>query len=175
MKSNFLFIGAMFLFLAFTTSSCSDDDGDDPGGNTASAGTVKANVDGFDFESEPMASSLTVQEAGGSTTMFITATDFEGRNLTLQITGYNGEGNYDIGGANIVFVNATWVVIDVNNPTGTPDTWVSPYDGDAVRGFIDVNVDSGDNMQGTFEFSASDGTGAGGIIDITNGSFNLDY
>ena len=178
MKTQFLKTSLILLSLVFglTTMSCSDDDdGDNPGGNTAAAGTVKANVDGFNFESSPMVSSLTLQNAGGSTTMFITSTDLEGRNLTLQIIGYNGEGNYDIGGANTILVTATWVVVDVNNPTGTPETYISPYDGDAVRGFIDVNSDSGDNMQGTFEFTAADNMGGSGTINVTNGSFNLDY
>jgi len=178
MKTQFLKTSLILLSLVFglTTMSCSDDDGDNPGGNTAAAGTVKADVDVYNFESSPMASSLSVADGGGgSTTMFITATDLGGRNLTLQIVGYNGEGNYDIGGVNSILVTATWIVVDVNNPTGTPETWISPYDGDAVRGFIDVNSDSGDNMQGTFEFSASDGTGGSGTINVTNGSFNLDY
>ncbi len=173
MKSNFLLIGAFFLFLTFSFTSCSEDDGDG-GGGTAAAGTVKANVDGFNFESQPMASSLSVVSGGTGQTMFITATDFEGRNLTLQIIGYNGEGSYDIGGSNTILVNATWVEVDVNNPTNS-ETWISPYDGDAVRGFIDVDSDSGSNMTGTFEFTAGGNAGGGGVINITNGSFNLDY
>lgn len=173
MKSNFLFIGALFLFFAFSTSSCSDDDGDN-GGGTAAAGTVKANVDGSNFESQSMTSSLTLVDGGGSTTMLITATDLEGRNLTLQVIGYNGEGSYDIGGNNTILVNATWVEVDVNNPSNV-QTYISPYDGDAVRGFIEIDSDSGDNMQGTFEFTAGDNMGGTGVVDITSGSFNLDY
>ena len=40
-------------------------------------------------------------------------------------------------------------------------------------GFIKIDADSGDNIQGTFEFEA--GNDSGDIINVTNGSFNLDY
>ena len=175
LKTSLILLGLVF---GLTTTSCSDeDDGGGSGGNAA-AGTIKANVDGFNFESEPMATSLTITDDGAGTTMLITATDFEGRNLTLQITtGYSGEGNYDIGGDNTVFVTATWVEVDVNDPFGPQDSYISPYDddGDPIKGFIDINSDTGDNIKGTFEFTAADNMGGNDIVNVTNGSFNLDY
>jgi hypothetical protein len=176
MKSKFLTICAIFFSLILTTTtSCSSDDSDGGGGGgSAAMGTLKATVDGSSFESSEMATSLTVVDAGGNTTMFITATDLQGRNMTLQIIGYAGEGSYDIGGANTILVNATWVLVDVNNPLAS-QTFASPYDGDAVRGTITITADSGDNMQGTFEFTAKDNMGGSTIVNVTNGSFNINY
>jgi len=167
----------MFLFLSFGFTSCSDDDGDGGGGSTAAAGTLKATVDGQNFESASMTTSATIVEAGGGKSFAVTATDLEGRNLTLQISfGYEGEGTYEIGGDNTVFVVATWVVIDLN--TFQPTTYASPFEDTTVRGSMTITSDDGSNVQGTFEFVAGDGDGSQGpinTVNVTNGSFNLDY
>lgn len=180
MKTQFFKTSLILLSLVFglTATSCSNDDGDNPGGNTAAAGTVKATVDGQDFQSTDMTTSLTIiDSAGGGKTFSITATDLEGRNLTLQVTeGYVGEGTYEIGGDNIIFVVATWVVIDLN--TFQPTTYAAPFEDTTVKGSMTITSDDGSNVQGNFEFVAGDGDGSQGpinTVNVTNGSFNLDY
>ena len=172
LKTSLILLGLVFGLIV--TSSCSDEDDGGSGGNAAS-GTVKAKVDGSKFVSEKISSSLTITDSANGTTMVIVATDSKGRSLTMQIIeGYTGEGNYDIGGDNTIFVIASWVEVDINDPFGPQDSWVSPYDGaDDAVGFIKINADSGDNIRGTFEFKAADDSGD--IINVNNGSFNLDY
>jgi len=178
MNSKFLTICAIFFSLILTTTSCSsDDDGGGGGGESqAAAGTLRATVDGANFESTATTTSLTIIDLGQQgKSFFITATDLQGRNLTLQVAlGYEGEGSYDIGGTNLVFVNATWVVVDVNDPFN-PETYVAPYDDDSVRGEMVITSDDGSNVQGTFEFTAKDNMGGSTVVNVTNGSFNIDY
>jgi len=171
MKSNFLFIGAMFLFLTFSTSSCSDDDGDGGGGNAA-PGTVNATIDGASFTSDVAASGNLVTQ-GAFATLTILGTNANGQALNFVVNGFDGVGTYDIGGANTIFVTASYTEANASDPTAS-QSWQAPYDGDAVRGTFEVTSDNGDNVQGTFEFTGKN-SNDGSVVDITNGTFNIDY
>ena len=176
MSSKFLTICAIFcsLILTTTTSCSSDDDGGSGGGDPAANGVLKATIDGAGFESTPITSSLTIIETQSGKSFFITATDLQGRNITLQIAlGYEGEGNYEIGGENLAFVNASWIVVDISNPLNS-ETYVAPYDDTSVRGEMQISSDDGSNVQGTFNFTAKLQSGSS-VVNVTNGSFNLDY
>lgn len=178
MKKQFFKTSLFLLILIFglITTSCSDEDDNVGAGGSAALGTVKANVDGYNFVSDPAETSLAIVPNSIGAQMFITANDLEGRELRINITagGYFGEGEYEIGGENFHFVTAFWTVGDVNDPSNS-DGWMAPYNplDDTIVGFLNIESDSGDNLQGTFEFTAD--RGLGDPIDITNGSFNLDY
>lgn len=154
-------------FSLITLSSCSSDD-DGGGGGQAAEGTVTAKIDGSTFTSMEIASTANFVAAGN--VMSIQGSDADGRAIIILINGYEGEGTYEIGGDNSIFVSASYTEIDIN--TLTSESWAAPYSGGEVVGSISISEETEDNLKGTFEFSArNDNTDT--IIDITDGSFNV--
>jgi hypothetical protein len=175
MKSNFLFIGAMFLFLAFTTSSCSDDDDGGSAGNAA-AGTIVAKVDGVDFQSTEMLTTGNKVTSGPADAMTLQGTDNSGKGFNFLINGYDGVGTYTFGDGNavqVISVIGNYIEANASDPTNS-QTWTAPYDNDSVRGEIQFSTDDGENVQGTFSFTCKN-PNDGSIKDITEGSFNVNY
>jgi len=170
MKSNFLMLSTLFLFLILSTSCSSDDDGGS--GDNAAPGTVNASIDGTDFTSNVAASGNLVTQ-GGFATLTILGSNADGQALNFVVNGFDGVGTYEIGGANTIFVTASYTEANVSDPTAS-QSWQAPYDGDAVRGTFDVSSDDGENVQGTFEFTAKN-SNDDTVVDVTNGSFNIDY
>lgn len=171
MKSNFLFIGALFLFLIFSTSCSSDDDGGS-GGNAA-AGTVTAKIDGANFQSNTMLSTANKVTQGAADVMTLQGTDNSGKGFNFAINGYEGEGTYTFGGASLGFIVGNYIEANASDPLNS-QTWTAPYDNEDIRGEISISSDSGDNVKGTFEFTCKNFNGDGSIKTITEGSFDLD-
>jgi hypothetical protein len=171
MKSNYLMLSAMLLFLSFGTTSCSSDDDGGSGGNAAN-GTVTAKIDGNNFQSQQMFSTANRVSAGGNTTLTLQGTDNSGKGFNFIINGYEGEGTYDIGGDNLVFVVANYIEANASNPTAT-QTWTAPFDDTTIRGIISFSSDIDENVKGTFEFTSKN-PNDGSIKEITDGSFDLD-
>lgn len=167
-------LGFACLALIFSINvSCSkDDDGGSSG--AAAAGTIEANIEGADaFKTETMLTSATRVETGSTgATVSITGNTTNGRNMTLTINGFEGEGTYDIGGDNLVFVVASYTEVDVNNPSDA-ESWVAPYTED-VNGEINISASSDTNIQGTFNFTGKSNQNES-TKAITNGSFNVDF
>lgn len=174
MKPNFLTISTIFLslFISISLTSCSSDDDGGSGGNAAN-GTLKANIDGANFQSQEMLSTANKVSAGGSTTMTLQGTDNSGKGFIFVINGYDGVGTYTFGGTSLGFINGSYIEANATNPTAS-QTWTAPYDDDSIRGELQMSTDSGDNVTGTFEFTAKNSNGDGSIKNITEGSFNLD-
>lgn len=170
MKSNFLLIGTLFLFLTLGFTSCSDDDGGS--GTGVSVGTIKANIDGAGFNAN-IATSGNLVTQGAFATLTILGTNADGQALNFVINGFDGEGTYDIGGANTIFVTASYTEANASNPMAS-QSWQAPYEGDAVRGTLSISSDSGSSVQGTFEFTAKN-SNDGTVVDVTNGEFNIEY
>lgn len=174
MKSNYLTITAIILslFVSISFTSCSSDDDGGSGGNAAN-GTVKAKIDGANFQSQKMLSTATKVSAGGSTTMTLQGTDNSGKGFNFVINGYEGEGTYTFGGESLGFIVGNYIEANASNPTAS-QTWTAPYDDDSIRGELQISTDSEDNVTGTFEFTAKNSNGDGSIKNITEGSFNLE-
>jgi hypothetical protein len=173
MKSNFLMITAMFMFFCIGTTSCSDDDEGGSAG-TAASGTVTAKVDGANFQSNEMLSSGNLVTQGPTDSMTLQGTDNSGKGFNFVINGYDGVGTYTFGGSSLGFIVGNYIEANASNPTAS-QTWTAPYDDDSIRGEINISTDSGDNVTGTFEFTAKNSNGDGSIKTITEGSFDLDY
>lgn len=159
------------LTVLFSLTSCSSDDDGGSSGNAA-AGTISAKVDGANFQSNQMLSTANKVTAGSSTSLTLQGTDNSGKGFNFVINGFEGEGSYDIGGDNLVFVVANYVEANVSNPLNT-QTWTAPFDDTTVRGSISFSTVTDDNVQGTFQFTSknpNDDT----LKNITEGSFDLE-
>lgn len=154
----------------FTFSCKSDDNGD--GGGGAANGTVTAKVNGTGFTSMQMASTATRVSQGGASVLTIQGSDASGKAINLIINGIDGTGSYNIGGENLVFVTASYIETNINNPMNS-QTWMAPYEGGAVVGEISISELTDNHVKGTFHFSAKN-SNDGSMRDITEGSFNLD-
>src|SRR5690606_435295 len=101
-------------FSLVTLSSCSSDD-DGGGGGQAAEGTVTAKIDGTTFTSMEIASTANYVAAGN--VMTIQGSDADGKAIVLIINGYEGEGTYEIGGDNSIFVSGSYTEVDINTFT----------------------------------------------------------
>ncbi|WP_298554068.1 DUF6252 family protein [uncultured Algibacter sp.] len=158
--------------LTFTSCSSSDDGGSD--GNAAS-GTLTANIGGVSFQSMEISSKATLASAGGINNLIIIASNSDGNAFAITISGYAGEGTYDITGASLGNVVATYTETDVNlsNPTAsTTEIWQAPYDNTKV-GSVSISEETNSNVKGTFSFMCKNVNGDNSIKDVTSGSFNL--
>lgn len=162
---TFLIISAAFSF-----TSCKSDD-DNGGGGSAANGTVTAKVNGSTFTSMEMASQATRVSQNGVSVLTILGSDASGKAINLIINNLSGTGTYNIGGENLVFVTASYVETNMNNPMNS-QTWMSPYEGAGITGEINISELSDSNVKGTFHFSAKN-SNDGSMKEITEGSFNL--
>lgn len=166
----------VLLLVLITTvplTSCSTDE--DGGDGSAPSGTLTASVDGKSYKSWEISSSATVANAGGVKNLVIIASNSDGNAFAITIFGYEGEGTYELTGANLGVTNiASYTSTDVNlaNPTAsTTQIWSAPYN-DTKAGIVTITEESDSKVIGTFSFKAKDATG-GSVIDVTNGAFNL--
>ena len=173
MKSNFLLIATMFMFLFLGTTSCSDDD-DGGSGGTAANGTISAKVDGVNFQSNEMLSTGNLVTQGPTDSMTLQGTDNSGKGFNFVINGYDGVGTYTFGGASLGFIVANWIEANASDPLNS-QTWTAPYDNDDIRGEIQFSEDNGENVKGTFSFTAKNVNGDNSVVNVTEGSFNLNY
>jgi hypothetical protein len=161
------------LITTITLTSCSTDEAG--GDGTAPSGILTATVDGKSYKSLEISSSATVANAGGIKNLVIIASNSDGNAFAITIFGYEGEGTYELTGANLGVTNiASYTSTDVNlaNPTAsTTQIWSAPYN-DTKVGIVTVTEESDTKVIGTFSFKAKDSTG-GSVIDVTNGAFNL--
>ncbi|MFC6860304.1 DUF6252 family protein [Zunongwangia atlantica] len=160
----------MLIFSIIFLVACSkDDDGGD--GGTAADGTVVAKVDGDDFQSFKEGTTAAKATGNAGTTLTILGTDASGFAINLIINGYEGVGTYDIGGENLVYVTATYVEVDINNPMNSK-TFGAPYGEGELAGEISVSEDENGHLKGTFYFEASDDQKSA-FRNVTDGSFNV--
>lgn len=163
---------AIIAISMITVISCkSDDDGGD--GGTASSGTVNATIDGVGYTSDAMGTSAQLISAAGIETLTITSNEFStSKNITIVVNGLDAEGTYQIGGEANISIVASYIEANASNPADS-QIWSAPSS-DAVAGEFSVSSFSDTNIQGTFRFTATnnqDGT----TVEVTEGSFNLDY
>ena len=171
LKQIMLFV-MMGSLLTITSCSKSDDGG---GGGDAASGTLKANVGGASFQSMEISSKATLATAGGIDNLVIIASNSDGNAFAITISGYSGVGTYDITGASLGGVTASYTETNVNlsNPTAsTTEIWQAPYD-DTKVGSISVSEETDSAVKGTFTFKCKNVGGDNSIKNITDGSFNL--
>lgn len=153
-------------------SSCKKDDNSGPSG-PAAEGTIQASVNGKTVTSLKIATfanrisgNLAIQGNTGGTSS---------EAFSLLITSENGVGTYPIGGGANIANSAAYIKtqIDLSNP-GSPktETWQAPYDA-TQAGEIKITEISTTNVKGTFNFKAK--RSDGNIVDVTNGSFNINF
>jgi len=172
MKTKSLFSAVLLLlvvFSSFSVSCKSDDDGGS--GGSAAEGTISAKVSGTQFNSMEMATSGTMVNAGGSTTLSILGSNADGKAINIIVNGFDGEGTYQIGGGSNIFVAGSYMETNISNPMNS-QTWQAPYD-DSVAGEVSFSSVSDSNVKGTFHFEAKNVNGDGSIKNITDGSFNV--
>ncbi len=157
--------------VAVSLTSCKKDD-DGGGGGSAGSGTVVAKVGGSNFKSMEIASTATETTAGGSTTITIQGSDANGKGIFIYINNYDGIGTYEFSDSN-VFVNATYVEANINNPLDSK-TWSAPYTDSGVVGEVSISEKTDTKIKGTFNFTAKNVNGDQSLKNITDGSFNLD-
>lgn len=163
----------VFALMGLVMSCSSDDDGGNSG--EAANGTIQANPDGSDnFQSTQQATQAQRITAQNSTTVIITGSDNIGRNITLQIIGFDGEGTYNInGGATSVVATGLYTEINLQNPQASP-TWSAPYS-DSMNGEINISAVTETNVQGTFSFTGRNNQDDTDLKTVSNGSFNVDF
>ena len=169
------FNNSILVLLLSTTvlfTSCKKDD-DGGGGGAAGAGTVTAKVDGNNFTSMEIASTASQSTGGSTTTITLQGSDASGKGLFIIINGFDGTGTYEFSDSN-VFVTATYVEANVNNPQNS-QTWSAPYQDSGVVGEVNVSEKTDTTIKGTFNFTAKNVNGDGSLVNITDGSFNLDF
>lgn len=158
---------------AISLTSCKKDDGGG-GGGSAGAGTIVAKVDGNNFTSLEIASYASISSGNGATTVIIQGSDASGKAIMIGINGgFDGPGTYEISDTN-VFVNSTYIEIDVNNPQNA-QSWSAPYEGSGVVGEIKVSEKTDTNIKGTFHYTAKNVNGDQSLKNITDGSFDLNF
>lgn len=165
---NKTFLVVLAIFAVNLTSCKKDDDGG--GGGSAAQGTVVAKINGSNFTSLEMTSAATETNAGGSTTITLQGSDTNGRAIVMIINNYDGPGTYPFTDSN-VFVSATYLEADINNPMNS-QTWSAPFQDSGEVGEVKVSEKTDTNIKGTFHFKAKN-MNDGSIKDITDGSFNL--
>ncbi|MCL6217862.1 DUF6252 family protein [Zunongwangia pacifica] len=165
-KSAKLFFLLMTVFLV----ACAKDDDGGQGG-TAAEGTVVAKVDGEDFKSFKEGTTAAKATGNAGTTLTVLGTDASGFAINLIINGYEGVGTYDIGGDNLVYVTASYVEVDINNPQNSK-TFGAPYGEGGLAGEISVSEDENGQLKGTFFFEASNDQKSD-FRNVTDGSFNV--
>jgi hypothetical protein len=168
---NTIYTMLIGLALVFTGTSCSsDDDGD--GGNAA-AGTVQAKVDGSNYTSNPQLSMATQTNVGGTTTVTVQGNDNSGKTIVLVMNGVTGTGTYQIGGGANVSISASYIEVNISNPSAT-QTWQAPFDS-TVAGEVKINELSATKVVGTFNFTGKNVNGDNSTKAITEGSFNMNF
>ena len=166
-----MIIAIMAMGIVTVISCKTDDDGGD--GGTASSGTVNATIDGTSYESDAMGTSAQLISAAGIETLTITSNEFAtSKNITIVINGLDAEGTYQIGGEANISIVASYIEANVSNPADS-QIWSAPSS-DAIAGEFNVSSLSDTNIQGTFRFTATNNQN-GTTVEVTNGSFNLDY
>ncbi len=163
-------IFVLMAIVAISLSSCKKDD-DGGGGGSAASGTLVAKVDGSNFSSMKIASTASVGSGGGTTMVTLQGSDSSGDGIVMIITGFEGPGTYEFSDDN-VFVSATYMETDINNPQNS-QTWSVPYENSGVVGEIKVSEKTDTNIKGTFHFVGKNVNGDGSLKNITEGSFNL--
>ncbi|RMA57250.1 DUF6252 family protein [Ulvibacter antarcticus] len=170
------FLNNTILVLLLSTTvlftSCKKDD-DGGGGGDAGSGTVIAKVNGNSFASMEIASTASQSSGGSTTTITLQGSDASGKGIFVIINGFDGTGSYEFSDSN-VFVTATYVEANVSNPTNS-QTWSAPYENSGVVGEVNISEKTATNIKGTFNFNAKNVNGDGSVVNITEGSFNLDF
>ncbi len=160
--------------VAVSLTSCKkDDDGGDGGGGQAGSGTVVAKVNGSGFTSMEIASTASITNAGGTSTVSLQGSDASGKGIFIIINSFEGTGTYEFSDSN-VFVVATYIEVDINNPQNS-QTWSAPYQGSGIVGEVVVSEKTDTNIKGTFNFTAKNVNGDQSLRNITDGSFNLNF
>ncbi|MFC7356626.1 DUF6252 family protein [Jejudonia soesokkakensis] len=162
---------ALTFFVSVAMIACKSDDDAGSGGN-AGNGKVQAKVNGSDFESNRDFTVANQSSSGSSTTVTIQGSDNDGKGIVLVINGFEGEGSYDIGGSNTVFVVATYVEANASNPMNS-QTWSAPFDS-TVAGEVNVTSVTSSKIEGTFNFNAKNNND-NSMRNITEGSFNVNF
>lgn len=157
--------------VAISFTSCKkDDDGGDGGGN-GGAGLVSAKVNGTTFTSLEITSFAIVVSQSGFSSLAVQGNDASGKAISLQLSGYEGVGTYEISDSN-VFSLVSYGEIDVNNPTNG-ETWFAPYENSGVVGEVKVSEQTDTRVKGTFQFMAKNQNGDQSIRNITEGTFDV--
>jgi len=177
MKTKSLFSAALLLFVVISSFSvsCKSDDDSESGGGGAAEGTITAKVNGSSFTSMEMTTTAHYESAGGFGMLSImgTSSNLKTINLNLSHLTSQSPGTYEIGGENLVLVNATYIE---STTSGSSQNWMAPYD-DGVHGSITISEWTDSNIKGTFHYDAALIEGStvntSNIKTVTEGSFNV--
>ena len=155
-----------------TTTSCSNDDDNSGNGGQAPSGVLIAKVDGASYESVEVASSATIANNGDN--LIIIAANSDGNSFSISIFGFDGEGTYDITGADPLITNvASYQETDVSDPMNPSiEIWQAPYD-DTMVGSITITELTETTIKGTFDFTCKNANDDS-VKTISEGAFNLD-
>jgi len=142
--------------LVISLYSCqTDDDGRD--GGAAASGSLIAVVDGDDYESQLIGTSVTRINVEGTTTININANrTAAGSNRVFSITmiGIDSEGIYDVGGGANISRTALYIEASATNPSdANTQTWQASFDTN-ITGQMNISEITDTRIQGTFSLTA---------------------
>lgn len=171
MKTFSKTILVLMAVIAVSLTSCKKDDDGGGGGSTGGEGIVSAKVDGNSFSSLEATSFAVITSQSGFSALNVQGNDANGRAISLQISGFDGVGTYEITDSN-VFSLVSYMEIDINNPTNA-ETWFAPYENSGAIGEVKVSERTDTRVKGTFSFKAKNQNGDQSIKNITDGTFDV--
>ncbi len=181
-KITLLFIATVIS--SFALSCSSNDDGG--GGASAAPGTIRAKVDGTNFESSTMTTIATKVNVNGTahtitvygTEMNMTNGSSKNINIIMNVPDLEPR-SYDIGGDNLTGFIVTYTEASGTIGNLTSTTWAAPYEGGEVAGKITITEITETGIKGTFNFKVqkqnSNESWAGEFKNITEGAFDVEF
>jgi hypothetical protein len=160
--------------MSLVFSSCSKNEPDGPA-NSVSEGVIKAKVDGAWVTTESMTGAANLVERVGTLTLLGSTAGTSSKSFMFVVNGFEGAGEYAIGGSNNIAVSGSYTEIAVNlsNPSNSQsNSWQAPYTGGNEVGKITIKEVTDTHVIGTFQFKAKN-TKDNTFKEITEGSFNL--
>jgi hypothetical protein len=166
MKRTHFMLALLFTSLLFTSCKSDDDGGDDPQGGE---GTFKAQVDGNSFEG--INGTVVARVTNNGNAIAISGGTNDAENLQMIITAFDGEGTYQLGMINI---GSYAFLPDPSNPDPTTVVTYTTINGTSNNGEVNISSYDGDNVRGTFSFTAFNPNNTSESVSVTNGEFNIE-
>lgn len=161
----------LLAIVAVSLTSCKKDDdggGDPPGGT----GTFSAKVDGGSFSGMQGTVVAQISGSGSGQVLAVSGGTTESENLQMIISGFDGEGTYDL---NFLNLGTYSYLPDPGNPDpNTVVIYTTVGTGQGNNGTLSVSSFDGNTVKGTFSFTGFNLDNNGDTVAVTEGQFNIE-